>query len=242
MTDPGNSLRDLAARLRAALESNDVSALGELLDPDVTWGACAGRDDVVRHLGTMTPEHVSDVAMDVLDDRLVASFRFGHGPHTQVHHQAIFATNGRIVEICDVADGEQARAVRPVGPLPVAAARPSSFSDLAPVLPVRNLAAAIDHYRSLGFDVRAYDGDAPYAFAERDGVHLHLAGFADLDPAQNTSAVYLYVSDADALYAQWRAVRPSGRLFAPRDTEYGLREGAHGDADGNLLRFGSPLG
>jgi hypothetical protein len=52
--------------------------------------------------------------------------------------------------------------------------------------------------------------------------------------------VYLYVSDADALYAQWRLARVAGRLVAPVDTDYGLREGAHVDRDGNLLRFGSP--
>jgi hypothetical protein len=52
--------------------------------------------------------------------------------------------------------------------------------------------------------------------------------------------LYLYVSDADALYAQWRLTRVAGRLVAPVDTEYGLREGAHFDPDGNLLRFGSP--
>jgi hypothetical protein len=28
---------------------------------------------------------------------------------------------------------------------------------------------------------------------------------------------------------------------APVDTDHGIREGAHVDPDGNLLRFGSPL-
>lgn len=32
-----------------------------------------------------------------------------------------------------------------------------------------------------------------------------------------------------------------GRFVAPVDTDYGLREGAHVDADGNLLRYDSPL-
>ena len=46
------------------------------------------------------------------------------------------------------------------------------------------------------------------------------------------------VPDADALAARWAG---TGRTTAPVNTGYGLREGAHVDPDGNLLRFGSPL-
>jgi hypothetical protein len=49
----------------------------------------------------------------------------------------------------------------------------------------------------------------------------------------------VYVDDAETLYAEWRSSGASGRFFEPHDTEYGLREGAHVDLDGNLLRFGS---
>jgi hypothetical protein len=31
-------------------------------------------------------------------------------------------------------------------------------------------------------------------------------------------------------------------LVEPEDYEYGKREGSHEDPDGNLIRFGSPLG
>jgi hypothetical protein len=53
--------------------------------------------------------------------------------------------------------------------------------------------------------------------------------------------VYFYIDDADALYAEWQAANVPGRLIAPEDTEYGLREMALGDPDGNLLRLGSEL-
>ncbi len=109
------------------------------------------------------------------------------------------------------------------------------------MLPVSDLAAALEHYRRLGFAVRAYEGDAEYGYAEREAVHLHLAGARGLDPATTTSAVYLYVDDADALHDEWTAAGVGGRLLSPVDTEYGLREGAHVDPDGNLLRYGSPL-
>jgi hypothetical protein len=54
--------------------------------------------------------------------------------------------------------------------------------------------------------------------------------------------VYLDVSDADALYAEWEALENlEGRLIAPRDTPYGLREFAYVDPDGTAYRIGSPL-
>ncbi|MGH9051277.1 MAG: bleomycin resistance protein [Acidimicrobiia bacterium] len=117
----------------------------------------------------------------------------------------------------------------------------TALNTLAAVLPVRDLPSALDHYRQLGFDVRAYTGDAEYGFAERDGVSLHLTRHRNLDPSATTSTVYLYVDDADALFAEWRSSGVEGQFFAPHDTEYGLREGAHIDRDGNLFRFGSPL-
>lgn len=116
---------------------------------------------------------------------------------------------------------------------------------VAPVLPVRSVRAALAHYRALGFQADAYgeerDGDPIYGFLCRDGVELHLVGVPGLDPKANTSACYLYVDDADALYAEWTRANVGGRLNAPEDTPYGLRELAHVDPDGNLLRIGSEL-
>ena len=75
----------------------------------------------------------------------------------------------------------------------------------------------------------------------RDGVEFHLAQVNDLKPKRNMSAVYLYVDDADALYAEWSEAGIDGHFHEPRDTTYGLREGACLDRDANLIRFGSPL-
>jgi hypothetical protein len=119
-----------------------------------------------------------------------------------------------------------------------------TFEKAAPVLPVKDVAAALAHYEKLGFTARRYaedDGRGPvYGFLERGPVELHLARVLDLDPKTNTSAVYLYVDDADALLAAWRAAGVGGRFADAVDTPYGLREGAHVDVDGNLLRVGSP--
>jgi hypothetical protein len=82
----------------------------------------------------------------------------------------------------------------------------------------------------------------PYAFAERDGIELHLTQVDDLKPKRNIGAVYLYVDDADALYREWSRARIDGRLVEPSDTSYGLREGACLDRDANLIRFRSGIG
>jgi uncharacterized glyoxalase superfamily protein PhnB len=45
--------------------------------------------------------------------------------------------------------------------------------------------------------------------------------------------------DADALAEEWTGAGVD--FVAPRDVEWGKREGSHEDPDGNLIRFGSPL-
>jgi hypothetical protein len=109
-----------------------------------------------------------------------------------------------------------------------------------PIFSTTDVGRALEHYRKLGFATEAYAGGG-YGFALRDRVELHLGEVDRLDPVTNTSACYLHVADADALYAEWNAAGVAGQFRAPTDTDYGLREGAHVDADGNLLRFGSPL-
>jgi len=49
------------------------------------------------------------------------------------------------------------------------------------------------------------------------------------------------VSDADAVYDEWTAAGVEGRFHPRADTDYGLREAAYVDPDGNLVRFGSRL-
>lgn len=119
------------------------------------------------------------------------------------------------------------------------------MSCVSPVFCARNVARALEHYRALGFDTRAYrDGpadDPVYGFMTWDSVEIHVARHPELDPKTTTVACYLYVSDADALHAQWTAAKVAGRLTHPEDTPYGLREFAHIDPDGNLLRVGSNL-
>jgi DNA-binding MarR family transcriptional regulator/catechol 2,3-dioxygenase-like lactoylglutathione lyase family enzyme len=109
----------------------------------------------------------------------------------------------------------------------------------SPIFGVRDLAAALAHYATLGFRTFADDGGDQYGFARRDGIGLHLAAVTEHDAACPASA-YLYVRDADALYQEWSRPGIAGHTHPPGPTPYRMREGSHVDPDGNLIRFGSP--
>jgi catechol 2,3-dioxygenase-like lactoylglutathione lyase family enzyme len=182
---------------------------------------------------------VSEVAAH--DDRVIVGLDVRRPAHDDVRSffQVLFVGHGRIVEIRDY---DELRDALTATPSPPPAARPDrgGVSGVAAILPVRDLDAALDHYGRLGFAVSAYEGGG-YGYARRGAADFHLAVSQRLDASANTAAVYLHVDDADALYAEWSSCGVAGRFVEPEDTDYGLREGAHVDPDGNLLRFGSPL-
>src|SRR5262245_8371592 len=109
------------------------------------------------------------------------------------------------------------------------------FKRAAPILPVRDLDAAIAFYAGLGFDASPWPGGG-YGFACRDRVELHL-GLAAAE--HHPASAYVFVADADAVAAAWRAA--GAEVHGPEDTEWGKHEGALVDPDGNVLRFGSPI-
>ena len=115
----------------------------------------------------------------------------------------------------------------------------ASLENVAPVFPVGDLQASMALYRSLGFSVREHSDT--YAYAVRDGVTIHLALVAGMEPLRSNSVAYLLVSDAAALADEWEQADTDGDVTAPSKTEYGAIEGSFRDADGNLLRFGSPV-
>ncbi len=111
-----------------------------------------------------------------------------------------------------------------------------NFRRIAPIFSVRDLGVAMDHYQRLGFAVRAYAG-GDYGFASRDGIEVHLGVVPEGD--RRVSAAYLFVDDADGLAEAWRSA--GVEVHFPEDTEWGQREGAVVDPDGNVIRFGSPM-
>jgi hypothetical protein len=109
---------------------------------------------------------------------------------------------------------------------------------IAPIFGVRDVEAALAHYRRLGFKTREYSGGG-YGFAARDGVEIHLGLISEPGARTARSSAYLTVGDADALAGEW--VAAGVEIHPPEDTEWGMREGAHVDPDDNVIRFGSPL-
>jgi catechol 2,3-dioxygenase-like lactoylglutathione lyase family enzyme len=117
----------------------------------------------------------------------------------------------------------------------------AAFQDVAPVLPVRDLPAALERYRLLGFAVRAYGRGTGYRYADRGHVSLHLSEWDEHDPERTGAVLYLFVSDADAVHREWTASGVVGRFSEVSDTEYGRREFSFVDADGTVHRVGAAL-
>jgi uncharacterized glyoxalase superfamily protein PhnB len=102
-----------------------------------------------------------------------------------------------------------------------------------PIFAVADMPRAVEHYKRLGFEISYYDDG--YAFAQRQGVNLHL----DLADPPGRGLLYLHVDDADELAAEWRGA--GAEVVEPEDFPWGKHEGAHTDPDGNTIRFGSPV-
>ena len=131
----------------------------------------------------------------------------------------------------------------------------------APVFPVNNLETAMRFYQRLGFEVRRYD--AGYAYAHREGLHLHLRASPELDLFSSYSEVYVETASVDELHAEWAALdlMPIRTVVSPdmraelrrrwaagdpvgliseyvRDQPWGVREFSLRDPDNNQMRFG----
>ncbi|MDA4113060.1 MAG: MarR family transcriptional regulator [Thaumarchaeota archaeon] len=121
------------------------------------------------------------------------------------------------------------------------ATSPTRLIQFSPIFPVRDLRRALDHYRGLGFSVKAYGDGDEYGFADRSGIGIHLVLDRNLDPHDGGSEAYLYVEDADSMFAEWSRPGIGGRTLPVGDMAYKLREGTHIDPDNNVIRFGSKI-
>ena len=125
-----------------------------------------------------------------------------------------------------------------------------------PALPVRDMQAALAHYvERFGFEVRHHEGD--FAVITRDDAVLHLWGATDegwrtrpdladrpiCSGAESfiagTASCRIEVTDVDALYAELQTanvLHPVSR-DGVTTTDFGTREFATLDTDGNLIAF-----
>jgi catechol 2,3-dioxygenase-like lactoylglutathione lyase family enzyme len=116
------------------------------------------------------------------------------------------------------------------------------FREVHPVLPSRDVAAAIDFYVSkLGFTLIFHDVHPRYAGVRRDGVELHLQWH---DPKEwekvERPMLRFLVADVDALHDEFATQEVFHEQTALRNTTWGTREFAFYDRDQNGLTFYQP--
>ena len=116
--------------------------------------------------------------------------------------------------------------------------RPGAISGFAPCFPVRDMRAALAHYKQLGFEVMPYTEGMNWAWARLGPAELHLFVKDDHDPDTTAAAADLQVENADELGRVLSGTGADG-TSDPYDTPYG-REFVHVDLDNNLLRFITP--
>lgn len=119
----------------------------------------------------------------------------------------------------------------------------------APVLLVKDVVAAANHYRdAMGFSYEKFWGDpAAFVMLHRDGMTVMLRQAENpkhvvphwtvVDKLWN---VYFWVSDADALHAEFVA-RGAKIDYGPCDQPYGCREFGTQDIDGHDIGFGQAI-
>ena len=108
-----------------------------------------------------------------------------------------------------------------------------------PVLCVNDIRTMLSYFRDqLGFHMQGSEGDLPsWASMRREGVEIMLACGHYPAPATDW-AVYIYVTDADALYAELKR-RGADLVGGITDKPYGCREFEVRLPDGSLLAFGA---
>jgi uncharacterized glyoxalase superfamily protein PhnB len=133
--------------------------------------------------------------------------------------------------------------------VPTVPAIAKQFLGIAPYFLVRDVVKAAEYYRdALGFSYPQFWGVPPsFCMPRRDGLIIMLSQTQDTSIIRPNSRArrdeswdaYVWVKDADALYAE---VKPRGAIIAydpVLQEEYGNREFGVRDLDGYLLAFGS---
>lgn len=114
-------------------------------------------------------------------------------------------------------------------------------SRAVPILPSPDLDATLAFYQGLGFtNLGAPSDEWDYLIIGRDDSELHFIGPSS--GARPAGICFLYVDDANALYAEWQGtVVAPARIEAPVDQDYGMRTFTLIDPHDNEVRVGSTL-
>lgn len=127
----------------------------------------------------------------------------------------------------------------------------NSMTVQIPVFPSSGFDGTAAFYAHLGFTETNRFDDHYLIIEHPVGMELHFYGAGSVKPRTNDHAVYIRFETAtpvDELFTRWNGLTNTpafarlagkiGRLTPPVDTDYGLREFALIDHDGNLLRIG----
>jgi predicted enzyme related to lactoylglutathione lyase len=116
------------------------------------------------------------------------------------------------------------------------------FARAMPVLDTTDMGRSVAFYKdTLGFDASTFGEPPTFAILQRGTVTLGLS-LRDTEQVAigKTWAAYVYVADADAIYAEWIA-RGVTIADAPEDRFYNCRDFTIADPDGNQLGIGHTL-
>lgn len=111
--------------------------------------------------------------------------------------------------------------------------------DSTTLFTVKNVKESLAYYRDkIGFDIAFEYGTPTYYAGLCSGeVSLHLIDATQAPRPPGHGAVSIFVDDVDALYAGM-LVRGARVIQQIKDQEYGLRNFATADFDGNMIIFG----
>lgn len=110
------------------------------------------------------------------------------------------------------------------------------------IFTVKDAVTSLAYYRDrVGFDVAFEYGSPTFYVGLCSGeVSLHLVEAAQAPRPPGHAAVSIHVDDVDALHAD--LVRRGAKILnAPKDQDYGLRDFAIADIDGNMIFFATEL-
>ncbi len=115
---------------------------------------------------------------------------------------------------------------------------------ISPIVPVSNIEATIAFYtETLGWTLRAH-APGVHGLVKRDEAAVTLVKAADAQALKATHtniSAYVWVQDVDALWDELQpklSELPDGRVRAPFNQDYGMREFHVKDPDGFLIFFG----
>lgn len=119
------------------------------------------------------------------------------------------------------------------------------IEDAVSIVSVKDVRATVAFYVDvLGFEDRMVSDDDNFAIVVHGDAAIHFLRTDDPGALRATAeniSIYLWVKHVDALYEQLKAgldTLPDGRVRAPFDQPYGMREFHVKDPDGCLLFFG----